>query len=311
MNNSKLIFGLIVFALLASTDLKAQDILLMRGSNDSLKVKVMEVGTTEVKYKLWPAEESSIVIAESKDKIRKIIFENGTVMKFSESDFADARNYADQKKMLVKIDLFSVLAGTTSVSFEKSIEPGRSWEAGIGMIGLGFNKETMGNNTGAFFRAGYKFINQPDYYMKGMRYSHIMKGGYIRPELMVHYFESKNSYSDMIYNNSTNSYDYFLVESKSRFTGMALMLNFGKQWVFNDAFVVDFFAGIGIGGGNTSEMNKTSTQVSYQTYINSGYYYSPSELNSPYGVGMAVNHNGGVGLAGQLGLKLGYMIGSK
>jgi len=247
------------------------------------------------------------VMVERKDRIRRIILSNGTVMKFAESEFEDATNYENQRKMAIKLDLFSVLSGTTSIAFEQSIKPGSSWEVGIGMIGLGSNPSSLPVRSGAFFRGGFKFINTPDYYLKGMRYTHILKGAYIRPELAIHVFDQSSSTIEGKYNSSTFTYNYYQTESKDRFSGSALMLNFGKQWVFSDIFLVDVFVGGGIGLGNKSNLSSTTTLINQNSYWD---YYSESP-DSPMGTGFGVSHEGGISFAGQMGLKLGILLGAK
>jgi hypothetical protein len=310
----KKIFGfLFLFTLcLTSMEVNAQDIMIMRNKPDSIKIKVLEIGVSEIKYRSWPLDESMPVMVESKDRIKRIIFQNGTVLKFSENEFVDATNYVDQRKMIVKIDMLSTMFGTTSLAFEKNIEPGRSWEAGLGIIGAGFNKEEFGKRTGVFVRTGYKFIQTPDYYMRGMRYAHIMKGSYVRPELVFTSFNATESNIDYSLSGTWPNYIYTITQTDTRtkYSAISLMLNFGKQWVFSDVFAVDIFTGIGIGGGNTvklSETTSTSTSNTYPSYS----YSNSSENDSPLGLGMVVNYNGMITVSGQVGMKLGYLIGTK
>ena len=75
-----------------------------------------------------------------------------------------------------------------------------------------------------------------------MHYAHILKGGYIAPELALRYmsFDSdEDLYSGNTYTGTTRKDNFAL----------AVMLKFGKQWVFDDAFLVDIFGGIGYGFG--------------------------------------------------------------
>jgi hypothetical protein len=87
---------------------------------------------------------------------------------------------------------------------------------------------------------GYKLISTPDYYMKGMRYSHLLKGWYAKPEIIVSGFERDETYY------------WYSNESKTRETivAAALVVNLGKQWVFSDAFLIDLFLGAGFGFSN-------------------------------------------------------------
>jgi hypothetical protein len=182
-------------------------------------------------------------MVENKDRIKKIVFANGTVMKFAEDEFTNEANYTTQRKIAIKWDPFIIPRGVISLSGEYSIKPGMSAEVGLGYIGIGDYSSSdiwyFDKAQGFFIRASIKFINTPDYKIKGMRYAHILKGGYIRPELI---YLNHNNYST--YTNSSNNYT-----SKEEFKikGGGFFLNFGKQWVFSDIFVVDFFLGPGLG----------------------------------------------------------------
>jgi hypothetical protein len=132
------------------------------------------------------------------------------------------------------------LMGSTEFIYEQSIKPGRSWETAIGIIGLGADPQGY-NPSGVFGKFAYKFIRDPDYYMQSMHYSHILKGSYIAPEIGLRYM----SYDAYIYD-----YDnYSSSESRTERFDVALLLKFGKQWVFDDAFLVDTHLGIGYGFG--------------------------------------------------------------
>ena len=287
----------------------AQDAMILRAKPDTLWVKIIEIGTDEIKYKLWPVDEEMPIMVENKDRIRKVILSNGTVLRFSENEFVNAENYASQKKAIIKMDLFSVLYGSTSIAYEKSIEPGRSYEVGVGFIGMGVKPSNSIINedysrSGAFFRFGYKFINQPDYYLKGMRYTHILKGAYIRPELVASFYNFKTNNTYYNYN-TLSSFDH---EDVYRYSAASFMLNFGKQWVFSNIFAVDFFVGGGIGGGKS-----TSVDVGQDIGSGSGFYrydYYMNQASVP-GTGFATQYNSGISFTGQVGLKLGVLIGSK
>jgi hypothetical protein len=295
--NIRIILTLIVL-LFVSASLQAQDKMVLRGKKDTMYVKVIEVGTDEIKFKTWPVDENMPMFSESRDKIVLIVFQNGSVMKFSDNEFNNKANYADQNTMDIKLDPFSILTNSTSFSFEKSIKPGQSFEIGLGIIGLGSNTNSdYSSASGAFIRLGYKFINTPDFYMKGMRYTHLLKGGYVRPELVLLAHNIKNTYTDYTYNPNTQTSTYKEYENTHRISGYSFMLNFGKQWVFSDAFCVDAFAGIGIGEKDT-KLTSGSTGI----YNN--------EPSVPF-FGFSTFYENEINLTFQAGLKVGYLFGKK
>lgn len=268
------LFSLIVFSS------KAQDLMIMRNANsDTLKVKIVLISSEKIKYQNWPVDPGMPAFEELKSRVRKVIFQNGKEIKFYEDEFSDPTNYATQNKMIIKVAPFSWLLGFTSLAFEKSISPGRSYETSLGLIGAGFNTKYLGSPTGVFLKAGYKFINRPDYHMSGMRYMHILKGSYIKPEIIGTYYGS-NENSDEV-----------------SVTGLAGMLNIGKQWVYDDVFCVDVFLGLGLG-------NKT---FKTNNNLNSNYDYAISYL--PYAFIAPTNPPNGLSMCYTGGIKIGILFG--
>ena len=130
-----------------------------------------------------------------------------------------------QRRNALKMAIMSPLTGTTTFSYERALKPGRSIEFTISLIGLGFNNPE--DAAGIGLKAGYKFIRSPDHYLSGMRYAHILKGGYVKPEFSFARYNLRSKYEEVI--------------------KAALMVNLGKQWVFSDVFLVDLYFGVGYG----------------------------------------------------------------
>ena len=293
---TKLLLIISILAMFAN-EAFSQDKMVLRGKRDTVYVKVLEVGTDEIKYKTWPVDESMPMFSEVRDRISVIVFQNGNVMKFSDNEFNNKANYADQNPMNIKVDPFSFLTNSPCFAFEKSRKPGQSYEIGLGLIGFGANSSgDYKSASGVFVRAGFKFINTPDYYMKGMRYTHLLKGGYIKPEVVLlahNYSVTEYKYN---YNPSTGS-SYTTYDNDYRVSGYSFMLNFGKQWVYSDIFCVDAFVGVGIGQKNVTLTNGTANTNSYSS-------------NVPY-FGFSSYSNGEINLTFQSGLKIGILFGKK
>lgn len=217
-------------------NLHAQDRIVKR-DGEVIECKVLEVGSEEIKYSL--AEYNfQVQFAIHKKQVDKIVFENGQELTIDHAAAAreDAEsNSADlflvQNKNAVKVNFLSPLSGITTLSYERALRPGQSIEFSAGIIGLGF--QNPNDALGLGLQAGYKFIRSPDYYLEGMRYAHILKGGYVRPEL--------------------DFASYELREKDRHVTKFAVLLNIGKQWVFSDVFLVDLYFGIGYGYSNARE----------------------------------------------------------
>lgn len=289
--NKNFAIGLFVLIFLFNQKLiQAQDAMILRAKPDTLWIKVFEIGLYEIKYRNWPVDESMPMMVLPKDKIKRIIYANGTIARFAESDFADERNYEGQNRQAIKFDLLLPTSGSFAVYYEKVLKPGSNIEAGIGAINssLGLSEST---NKGVFFKLGYKFVSQPDYYQSGMRYSHIMKGSYMKPEILFHSF----SYTD-------HGYDYYSYQNQSytvNKNAVAFLANFGKQWVLGNVFCIDLFCGLGVAVGSAK-----SDRPIVNVYDDFG-YYTPN-----WGTGFLTGYTGSVSFAGNAGLKIGFLFGT-
>ena len=229
-------FFLFLALILSNLNLTAQDTLII-APNQVILADILEIGIDEIKYKPYGDPESPVFVVD-KAKVVKIITQEGKEYTFMDG-FNDPELYAKQKKNALKFGLFSPLTTNLQFSYERSLKPGASIEFTLGIIGIGADPADI-NPGGAYIKVGYKFISTPDYYMKGMRYSHILKGWYVKPEIILSAYERDEIYY------------WYSNESRMRetiFAGAAVV-NLGKQWVFNDAFLIDLFLGAGFGFSN-------------------------------------------------------------
>lgn len=261
-------------------------------TGEILLVKIIEIGLDEIKYQ-DPIDESILRVID-KDVVKKIVL-NGREEDI-QTGFDNSEFYADQKKRAIKLNFFSPLSNYyVEAGFEKSIRPGMSMDFSIGFIGVGnnpgrldFNRNSDNYNpdlvieaddesaAGSFVRAGVKFINTPSFYTRGMRYSHILKGGYLKPELQFGAF----GFNETVRNTNTG-------ESTSRNRGDSyggLFLNIGKQWVYSDIFLVDISYGLGYG------------------------FSSNSDYLSHYSMWIVDRSNNAVGLGQRFSLNVGVLI---
>lgn len=293
------------FIALFAANSQAQDKMVLRGSVDTLQVKVIELGVNDIRYKTWPVDDNMPMMVEKKERIKKIIFENGTIMKFAEDEFSNLENYVNQRKMAIKMDMLSPVRKVFSGSFEYSLKPGMSAEIGVGVIGISSYDNffySFSESDGGFIRLGLKLIRTPDYYLKGMRYAHILKGGYLRPELIFLRHDNFGYSRDYWGNGSAPDKQVIKV------TGYAFMLNFGKQWVFSNIFCVDLFTGIGIG------KKKWDYYYNGNLVPSSGNNYLGSLTGfdvGGFGFANFSPESNSVALSYQAGLKIGLLIGGQ
>jgi len=235
----KRILPYFLFLTLLFTGLKltAQDTLII-APNQMILADILEIGVDEIKYKPYDDPQSPVFVVD-KAKVLKIITQEGKEYTFMDG-FTDPELYTKQKKNALKFGIFSPLASNLQFSYERSLKPGKSIEFVLGIIGVGFDPEEN-NPAGAYTKVGIKFISTPDYYMKGMRYSHLLKGWYAKPEIIISAF-------------GRDEFDNYYGETIGRETiiAAAVVVNLGKQWVFNDAFLIDLFLGAGFGFSNNN-----------------------------------------------------------
>lgn len=226
--------------------------------------KVIEIGTDEIKYKLFESPDGPVYVVD-KSTLNRIEFADGRVEKYKLS-IKDPQNYEGQLTKAIKLNFLAPLLGFSQFSFEKSVAPLKSYELGVGIIGAGKNYaiESIYSNGqyysykrnafGLYLDAGYKFNKLPSFFNRGIRMTHVMQGTYIKPTATLGY------YADNVLNYKTNNP---VIERRNNVFG-AITLNFGHQWVFADKFLLDAFYGLGYAFDN---VNSQSSQYYLQDNI--------------------------------------------
>ena len=238
-------FLIVLFVVFLSFSGIAQDKIIKK-SGSVIEAKVTEIAADEIKY--YYPDNPKLIFGIDKVLVEKIEFSTGEVITVEGNTFKNPEYYANQNKRAFKLNFTSPFTGSSEFVYEQSIKPGRSWETSVGIIGLGFDPQEL-NPGGVFGKFAYKFIKDPDFYMQRMHYAHILKGGYIAPEIAFRYM--KFDADEWLYSENSSTYSTVRKENFA----MAVTLKFGKQWVFDDAFIVDLFAGIGYGiGGDDYEI---------------------------------------------------------
>jgi hypothetical protein len=222
----------------------AQDKIIKK-NGDTINCKVTELASAEVKY--YYPDNAKLIFGIDNALVVRVEFATGEIIKIEENTFENAEYYAAQSKNALKLNFLSPLFGTTEIIFERIVKPGKSWETALGIIGLGNDIQDT-DPRGVYGKFAYKFMRSPDYYSYKMHYSHILKGAYFAPEIALRYMSYENySYYDY-YDSSGNYYSEGSEDRDSQVT-LAFMLKLGKQWVFDDSFLLDIYAGVGYGIG--------------------------------------------------------------
>src|SRR5215467_10220757 len=174
-----------------------------RNNGKVVEAKILEIGSDEVRYKESNNPDGPVYILET-DKIKKIVFANGTIQQFHEN-LKDPERYAGQLRKAIKLNFLSPLYGYTEIGFERSTGVGRGFELSLGIIGLGksetlqydYSAPQVGTikrgQAGVFISGGYKFGKLPDFIIFGKtKMSHLMQGTYVKPILYFgHYKENQ------------------------------------------------------------------------------------------------------------------------
>ena len=260
-----------------------------------IEAKVTEIGSDELKYKIFNDQNGPTYSLE-KDLILKVVYENGRIESY-QSNLKDPALYADQAKNAIKINFLSPLLGYTQLNYEHNLRPGRGYEISLGLIGLGkrqklnsyFNgAETFTQNyrgaSGLYLGAGYKFSKVPDFVNKGAKYSHVLQGTYIKPELSIGVYGQNHFEGDANGNP---------VKSRESLVFGGLLVNLGKQWVLGDALLVDIYGGLGYALDSRSD--------DYD-----GTYYNETIGNH---FALSTGNDSGLGATG--GFKVGLLLNKK
>lgn len=228
-----------VLFLLTTDNLMAQDMIYEKGKNEAVQAKVIEIGLVDIKYRIWEEAKDGVVYSIEKSNVDRIEFENGRTERYGEETLEQSSNFTGQKKRALKISFLGPLLGSTSIAYEHSIKPGQSMEFRGTIVGLGINNPLA--SRGFMGAASYRFYRKPSFVTSDLKRRHILQGAYFKPEAFI----GHTSYDSIRWIFDPND------QERESSTVGGFLINFGKQWVAGDVFVVDLHAGIGYGGGTS------------------------------------------------------------
>jgi len=248
----------LVLFLFAANDLSAQDKIYKKNKNKAIEAKVLEIGIGDIKYKLWEGREDGLVYVVEKTSILKIEFEDGRTEYYGQEKMDMEEYFEGQKKKGLKVSFLGPLVGNTNLTYEQVIRPGRSFELKASFVGLGINRDGGDDPRGVIVSAGYKLMKKPTFFTSDTRRRHILQGGYLKPEIFI-------GHTSFDTNNFLGPGD----RRESSTTG-GFMLNLGKQWVYSDVVLLDFFFGIGYGAGESRRAIFVGNSFASQIGLNVG-----------------------------------------
>jgi hypothetical protein len=252
-----LLIGFVFTSLFSS--IKAQDIIVKK-NNDQLRVKIIEIGTREIKFKLYDAPDGPIISMSKSDvKTIKIEGKSDVVLNMDDSPMSISNSAILDKTSAFKFNFFSPLSRHLAFSYEWMQKPGLNWEAGIGIIGPGVSIADLINDSkpkGAFLRGGAKFLigNAGDIEIEGARYAHPLKGRYIKIEGILNTFSKTFNVDTSNYWGGGTTSNYLRV--KNTYQSFCLNIQYGRQYIVGNTLTIGYYLGVGYGFEN-----KTSTHI--------------------------------------------------
>jgi hypothetical protein len=285
----------------------AQEKLYLRNQKAPIDCQITEINTSEVKYK--PSDAEQLTVGVSINDVEKIVFKSGRVQSFGDP-MQDFSFYKGQKKWIAKFGLLSPASGFTDFYIEKSVKPGRSIEFQANVIGLGKNsvingqfdtsgKEFFYNQKGGSVGVGLKVLRLPDFELANRKLMHILQGGYLKPAVMLGYYQRNMVYTD------PNTYTT-MSRSKGVFTSL-ISMTVGKQWILDNTFSIDIYALVGLGVDNfRRQQSKAIREASNGLNID-----NYNDIIPYKNFGYTRFGRGDAGVAVGAGVKIGYLFNVK
>ncbi len=280
------------FVFVVVTPAVAQQDTLFHQVKGVIPCKIVEVTDAEIKYQT-PDITDDIIFTASKANLTRAVTRKGVTLEV-EGDFVVQEAFEDQGTRALKLNVLGPLNSLYELSYEKYIREKRSWDLTMAFVGKG----VLDENSGVNFRAGYKLLQSPNAALEKGFYAHILKGFYLKPEVSLSLFYG----TYMMENRVALSDGSILLELEeervSSFAG-ALVLNLGRQLVYQDYFLIDFYVGIGLGFRDDS--------------VNEDDIINRSGLQNPYNAN-SFNRRGGLwvqhhnGIAYTAGIRIGIIL---
>ncbi len=239
--------------LLCGLTASAQD-LIIRTNNDTLRAKVLDMGPTKIKYRIGNAK-SAPVLEIYKNEVKEIIFESGSRLVVVYNRYEVPQElFVEERKAAFKVDFLSSLFNHYVIGYERKWKNETNLEFKAGYIGPGIST-AIREGRGYIVKAGIKFVWPEEQIMKGLRFTNAFNGKYLRPEIIFNqYSQSDESYPNRLY-----------------FTNAVINLCFGRQHVFRNKILLDYYAGFGYGWQSN---NYRSTSTYDRDVVDLNYVYS-------------------------------------
>ncbi|MES2836854.1 MAG: hypothetical protein V4667_04985 [Bacteroidota bacterium] len=238
---------------------KETEDLILKKDGSSLKVKVIEMGSEDVKFKLYDAPDGPVMSLKKKD-IKTIKINEQIAYEFKEDPYSSSNSSILNKTSSAKFHFFSPLFNHLAFTYEWMNKPSFNFELGFGIIGVGVSAKNSNSNitygvvknnaTGFYLRGGPKFLlgSSSDIEVDGAKISHPLKGRYFQIQAIL---QTLNRSYSMDTGNVYNAYGYGYgkgrVNWEKTYQSLFLNLIYGRQNIYGKAITIGYYVGLGYG----------------------------------------------------------------
>lgn len=307
--------GLVLFFALFCLKSIAQVDTLFNKKGEKIPCKITEIGEEDIRY-LNVDEYDGPVYVMSKIKIYKYVLANGKEVMVVPDELSVEHHHSSimHKRSVIKIHPFSKINQSFTMAYEQVLKVGTSICVEAGYVNNSLSVQNyqsffpgvdgqIPDLEGFFIKPGYKFLVGQDYSLKGMKYSHPLKGRFISLEVAFSYL----GYNDVL---GTSTYDHINNTSSAEVYDLntyayGLMINYGRQFILGNIITLEYYLGVGMTGQSFERSNSYIVEQP-------NHYYGESEVDP----NLVYNYRGfyrspNLGLSGAFGFRLGYILPAK
>jgi hypothetical protein len=288
MNYFKILGYLLIIML--SGKLMAQSDTIIYKNKEKLLCKVIEISETDIRFKK-ETNPMGPIYSVDRNKISEIRFSNGQVEQIVQDEMsANQSQEILDKRRVIKFEPFGLVGGRVVLGYEKVLKVGINLEVKAGYVNssIGYKGYTNYFTQGAFIKPGIKFLLGTDYYYKGVKYTHPLRGHYIRFDGLFSFFTIHDIQANIY--NPVYGYQVYNGKTDQREIAYGMLINYGRQIILGNIVTLDYFVGVGIAGHSTSYTD--NSVAVYRNYdLTNNRYFSHTQIGS-----LPIAFNGGLAL---------------
>lgn len=207
---------------------------IVRTNNDTIRAYIVDITKDKIKFIFNDAVDAQIFEIR-KSLVKQIIFEDGTKLTIISNPYEVSNNMGiPERKHAIKAAPTGLLMNHFTIGYEMKLRKALNLELKGGVIGTNINT-AIKHSEGWVAHAALKFVELTDSYKNGLKYIQPLHGSYLKPEIIFTQFTQDDEFR------------------KINFTSYVLNAVFGNQRVYNNKWLIDYFAGLGIGIQNSSK----------------------------------------------------------